>query len=532
MRQSLIYFLSILLLLFGFKSHAQVSQHEVQQFRFLSYLLRDAPPSVTEAKEFYSGKSLSEFKQTWVESTQFDSRLKRYFNDMFGVMNFVFLMSENHHLTQNDSGNYYLSIKGDCGNSNVVSVQPWWLESGNSINICSNSTSATQVFQDGQEEINCFRDGNEGIFHANCGCGPNLISCFPSSMIVSHLMPGPRFEFAERALYSYKNNLSWQDMLGGNSFIGSRFAYYPYIVSSFSARGDLYNTDDVQTLMNLPLEGSSSASFPASPAPRAGVVTSVGFLQKNNNFRSRIAKLTEVLLCQDVEPNLNTDGITQLVNPSFTQADHDHANKEGCSGCHMALDNLGSTLLGWDDIGIFRWWESPSQLGHVFGNRGTGPGFLMEGFVSQTEKFHSCMAKKIWEDFTGLKWSFAPEAVQSTLVSASADGPKSLVDTFVGLDILLSLRSTGLETSSSVKVELDFSQDVNPILTQSCSGSSCHSVGTTLGKRYEYVGQDSVFQEAPLSRISDGTMPPSSSGRTVLNTQREILSRFLQQTNP
>ena len=90
-------------------------------------------------------------------------RLKRYFNDMFGVMNFVFLMSENHHLTQNDSGNYYLSIKGDCGNSNVVSVQPWWLESGTTINICSNSTGATQVFQD-QEEINCFVMEMKGFF--------------------------------------------------------------------------------------------------------------------------------------------------------------------------------------------------------------------------------------------------------------------------------------------------------------------------------------------------------------------------------
>ncbi|WP_192347643.1 2-polyprenyl-6-methoxyphenol hydroxylase [Algoriphagus sp. Y33] len=66
------------------------------------------------------------------------------------------------------------------------------------------------------------------------------------------------------------------------------------------------------------------------------------------------------------------------------------------------------------------------------------------------------------------------------------------------------------------------SADIIPILQQSCAVSGCHVAGTG---RVDFTVDDNIIQFASLisSNTQSGTMPPSSSGRSLSSEQKELI---------
>lgn len=87
------------------------AEENIDQFRFLSMIIRDQLPSVQEAKDFYNKqKNLDEFVNSWIASSEHKQRVRRYFDDMFGTEQGFFVSSEHHDLTKS---NHYIEVRSN-----------------------------------------------------------------------------------------------------------------------------------------------------------------------------------------------------------------------------------------------------------------------------------------------------------------------------------------------------------------------------------------------------------------------------------
>lgn len=503
-------------------------QATLRTLRYISHLMRDKPPDVHEAQDFwYQGKSLESFISEWKNDEHYEKRLIRMFNDWFGTGSDLDLLEFNHYLHLDANGIYSQPVKGSCQPSEAVSSGAWWLEPGQQVKICPNMHSEAISFDNGA--INCSWGGDQGILNARCGCGPDLILCLPLKLRYSQL-ESARHEFGHRAWFGYQNQQTWQDILGGNYFVGNRYLYHAYLISgTIVSTGQLPTASDLNTLKSLSPETVSRANFPDNHPERAGVVTAPGFLQQFNNFRSRIRALSEQLLCQDISGSLNTHQISHFVNQDLSDFDKAHGQKESCSSCHYPMDNMGSALLNWNAQGQYESWANLSQKTFLFGLEGEGPLFLMKTFVNNGPGLLECLSKKIWEDFTGTPWGDLAGSVRDDYVTASQNGPTELIHRILATDRLIALRyaATGSGDGSGTS-ELNFDIDIKPIIERSCSGSSCHSTDTSLGKTYDYESDPDQFLNAPVLRLESGSMPPPDSGKTLSEEQKNTLINYLK----
>ncbi len=563
---SLVKSLTLMILCWSVLPATTVIAHtQSQLFRYLSITIRDRGPSTQEAKDFYyKKKSLNQFIDEWLASEDHKQRVKRFFSDMFGHSPYVFIAVQEFDLIEYQVGNdgadappsdlsttgvYHLPsfVKSTCGSHQTVSA--WW--SDEDITVCATAVSSF-IRQSTPTELNCaLLSDTNGIGHTDCGCGPDLVLCHPrkykhkSRVAVAN-------EIQDRALHVYDNDKSWLKLFGSNEFYGDRWLYHHYLYQQkIAVRGEPPTAAEMTTLKSLPAptgdEDFSKAvatfpsDFPVANGPqRAGIVTAPSFLRRFNNFRSRIRALTENLLCKDVDSSLDPsvedapdyDAMAPFFNDDLSAFDKVHGVKDGCKNCHIAMDNHASTLLGWVTDGYFEGWRETmlSKEGYVFGESGNGPQFLMEGYVNRASGFHTCMAKRVWQDFTGNDWSLLSDKEKGSFITSSKKGPRSLIRDVLKSSVLQAQRTTQTTTKKTiVTVVYDFYEDVNPILSDSCAGSSCHSQGTSLGKRYEYIDNKENFSQAPINRVLDQSMPPASSGLEISDLEREILAVFLNQ---
>jgi predicted CxxxxCH...CXXCH cytochrome family protein len=496
----------------------------------MSFALTDRPPSRADIDAITSGsKKLSDLLEEYLASPAHEARVKRHFNDMLGATPYLFLFDERFELVQDAAGEpYHMRGRAGCAAADASLVTPWFSDDSQLL-VCRTSQSDAVIYQKDGRDMYCAFE--EGLGDVRCGCGPNLILCLTAER-TNELRREVQTEFARRAVFAYQNDWSWLELLGGEKFYGSRLLYWYYaiwqgVVTKF---GNL-TAPDVADIRSVSLQGELRNHFSRGHA-RAGVATAPAFLKQFNNFRSRIRGLSNALLCRDVDGALNTSGISTFMNPDFSTFDREHGDKEGCAACHFGMDNLGSTLFGWDDQGFYRYkWDTGqplpmSRVGHVFGVDGAGESFLMEGFVERGPGFRDCMAKRAYEGFTGRDYSKIADSLKTQLLAA--DGPRDLLQTLVRSDALTSARIGAEETVSGGGGgnTLSFTSDVLPVINQSCSGSSCHSSGTALGSRYDF-SVEATFRAVPAGRVSDGSMPPSGSGRSISAGDRAKLLEFL-----
>ena len=528
----------------AFHSSAALAEDFIGTFRHMSVAIRDKIPTATEARDFEnsSDKSskLDEYITTWLASSDHDERVKRHFNDMFGISPGIFIADVGLDLIQynvaspdeapsdlSTAGVYHLpvSIKPTCGTP--VSATAWWSESP--ITICPTAVSTDIQFSGGT--IRCSDTfGVNGMRNAICGCGPKQILCYPRQL-KANIVVGVAREFAERGNYVYKQGLSWTDLFGGDKYYGDRWLFHHYLwQEKVGAALELPSAGESAFLESLPLTTKSWAAFPTSSVIRSGVVTSPAFLRRFNNFRSRVRAITENLLCKDVDGSLNIDGYAQFLNPDLSAFDRSHGSQESCASCHYSLDNFGSTLLGWSPDGFYEKWSPKSLVGHVCGMDGTGPRFLMNSYINHASGFAECMAKKTWENFSGAGWADISTAEQSVILSAANAGPRQVIQEVLSGSAIKNVRLNKSLSSTTVgSVVYRFNEDINPILAKSCAGSSCHSSGNPRGQSSTYVDSEVSFKKAPASRISSGSMPPPGSGFSLTAEERNSLLIFIGQ---
>lgn len=391
--------------------------------RALSFALRDAPPDRDTAKAFAAGeKSLETLRGEWLASPEHRERVGRFFHDAFGTKRWP---------------------EATFGAKALVLDARGWYQSSDNFPQCSNAADVEQV------EVWWGQAGETAAVCKLADCGPYALRC----SLVAHrpaLMDAIRFEFRDRGLYVYGENLGWDELYLKPFVYGNRLLLHKYFLDSefFTSQNHGFKADAARQrqlldlLFAVPLDQAIRTEWPAFGAERAGLVTAPAFLQRFNNFRSRIRALSQGLLCQDIGSWMNPTGLTGFVNQTSLSAfDLDHGGKTACASCHLGLDNWGSTLLGWSDQGSWQWWKSWSQEGAVWGTTGEGPSFLMQSILGAQENFHSCMAFKAWNDFSqGKPWDQLSGAEQERLLAAAAAGPKPLLDAIFREEALIMTR--------------------------------------------------------------------------------------------
>jgi hypothetical protein len=522
----LVSLLKILLILFGTTAIAG-PRDDLRTLRYLSQVLRDKPPTREEAEAIYNGeKTVEQLREEWLSSPAHQDRVARYFFDLLGAPSYFHINDDAYFLEQNSEGIWHSPTKGDCSAANSVSSTAWWLNADESISICSNIVSSQMSVTISGTYYGC--TWTDGFLRTGCGCGPDQILCYPKSL-KRDLMDDLVQEFKHRAAYVYDQQLSWKDLLSSPSIYGNRPLAQFYLLNQYVVPWQTAPTpSEIARLRQIPMTEKAWFEAPTLGAERSGIATTPAFMRRFNNPRSRIRALTDALLCHDIDGSLNTSGITTLVNPDTNALGQSIVTRSQCATCHYGMDNLASTLFGWNDQGTYeRWPKQLSQAGHAFGQDITGPTALMESYIERGTGFAECMSKRAWEDFSGRPWSALSSEEQATFLAAANQSPYALLHGIFQSTALISARGTGLTVESNSSY--NFANDVNPILERSCSGSSCHDSASSLGAQYRFIGDEAAFKKVPVSRLQDSSMPPASSDKTLADSARTILMQFLNQ---
>lgn len=520
-------------------SAAVAAAQDVATLRYLSFAIRDQAPTVEEAQAFAAGSvSLDALVDQWLDGDEHAARIERYFNDLFGVRKTLQLTQPHLVLTLDPEGFYYIGVKGRCSLSEAEAVAAWW--SDDTVQACPSATSPSVGASASGRTVSCAAAANQ-LSNADCGCGPSMILCLPQSLM-GELWRSVRKEFSERGLEAYRSDRSWGELIGGDYVVANRELYWLYLfLGGVTTEPRDPTAAELATLAALPLSGEGVVSaFPAG-AERAGVVTSPGFMQQYNSYRSRIYGITTALLCQEVDATLNTAGLDSFYNEDLPELNEAPQFSNGdCTPCHYPMENLGSALLGWDSVGRFDARRQLSQVAHAFGEQGEGPAFLAAAFVERGPKFAQCMATKAWEDLSGVDWDWLSAADQAAFLTMASEGPRALLRGILTSPLLRQARnraavattftgggpSGGAASGSGV----DFTTQVAPILARSCDGAACHSDGAA---QTVYVGSEANLRTNAASvaariRLTSGAaMPPPTSGKTLSSTERDSILEFL-----
>jgi hypothetical protein len=402
-----------------------------QTLKFLSYAVRDVPPSVQEVQSFLSGQNnLEAIIKEWLKSKEHQNKVKRYFKDLLGVALPSGHVLGGTRLKKNSVGAYRLALKPDCTAQEVVQKEAWWLKPKETAPFCATSVS-NRFFANDNASFCLFTVRDDGTFLDECGCGPKQLFCVPDEIYAQKLERALRDEIPERGLFSYENNLSWHEFLAGDFFYGNKFLYFYYSYAQGKMFYDAAALEKVTSTLDSFEEGEQKRIQFPDGGPRRGVVTAPSFLFWYNNMRARTRALVQTLLCKDVDGSLNSAGIQRFVNPSLTDADRAHGEKAGCASCHYGMDNIGSAFLRYDQAGSFAWYfppqNLPSEKAFAFGEEGEGPAFVTKGFIEKGPTFSQCMAKTAWKTFSGLSWEAVPEDAQKQFAEAASVGPQSLI---------------------------------------------------------------------------------------------------------
>ena len=107
----------------------------MRQNRFLSQAIRDIALDADEAKVFASEKiSITEVLDSWLSAKQHKNRIKRFFNDQFGIGPNIDLLPDTYFLRTQSDGALFLPIKGTC--TDIITISDaWWLQSGQTIKV-------------------------------------------------------------------------------------------------------------------------------------------------------------------------------------------------------------------------------------------------------------------------------------------------------------------------------------------------------------------------------------------------------------
>ena len=414
-------------LVFFASPDAHSQSRSTAQLRYYAFALTDHAPSLEDAQAIAKGElAIDEAIEAMLASDAHLERVRRYFHDWFGFLDYPGLLLDDKllHVDEND---IYQRTDGliPCGPDDTIEIEAWWLDPGETITTCTN-LGPTDACADEEDDDDILE----------CGCGELMLGCIPIQDLPAASSSLSQ-EFGHRAVEAYTQDRTWFELLGGDYLYANRYVYHYYLYTGSPYTFPPGTQEQVEALRSVGLNSREVIDFPEG-AERAGVVTSPMFLTRFNNFRSRIRALTGNLLCRDVTGESNVDQTTTFYNEDLDELTLTHADNPDCSYCHYPMDNMGSTIMHWEEEGTL--YEPLSTVGHVYGETGEGPAFLIRGYIERAPEFMPCMAKRAWESFSGASWDTLSDEQQAAFIEEAKLGPRNLLQKVMLSPLMRELR--------------------------------------------------------------------------------------------
>ena len=267
-----------------------------------------------------------------------------------------------------------------CQDPDVVTRtdEPWWAE-GTSVTILGNAAEAgAMVEQDDGQVIDCGERARSGYVSeaaTNCGCGPHLVYCLPSTDLFNFNAFWPSNPVGQRRLMWEEParlvaHLAWHDrplsdLLVGDYSVGPALVQHAYVrhgrrtgavqlddfdgwwrASTWTAPADpehagtdpwAWSEFTFDTRNPYMLAARDTQFDPATDPkdalvgiPSAGVLTTLGMLAAHPRERVRAARMLEALACEVFTPPPG--------DVEFVPYQTDPATEGTCQHCHVRID--------------------------------------------------------------------------------------------------------------------------------------------------------------------------------------------------
>ncbi len=276
--------------------------------------------------------------------------------------------------TNDPSPIYYLAAP--CKPATALTVRAWW-NLDEDVKICPDSYKPEKWQGDtkkSEPKLACL-SYEAADTTRNCGCGPNLIRCYPSKDRRNELRRAMLDEIRQTVAYVVSHDMPIDQMFLANETARNRD------VESFQRRQIIESRQaaNLETLRELdawPAEGKWAPREELAPGEHAGLLTAPQIMNFLPDLRQRMNILYDVLWCSETSAaGATPELVSKIAGASANfQLNQDHwkelAGRPICTTCHARLDYGLQFFKGFGNIyvqGYFAPAMQRTSRGPLFG---------------------------------------------------------------------------------------------------------------------------------------------------------------------
>lgn len=306
-------------------------------------------------------------------------------------------------------------LRRACAAADVVTVVPWW-DPTRTVKICTDSYRPAR-FEAGNHAGYCSgllqAPGEHQDEATACGCGPNLMRCFPSEERLVQFTKNLVAEVVETASHVIEEDSSLDRAFTSTSTFRNADAELLYRRWRVEAQhlGAIPGLDELAT---WPAAGKWAPRDEIMPGEHAGILTALMTIYRATGLRAVAAWMHEWMWCdRKASANVETKPILDIAHAALKNGGDIRSgvgaaslmHLPGCTSCHARLDSTTPFFKGFMDIRVGQHYEPTEVLrdrGPLYHDdikdpRGTAeltPASFAKLAVALPE-YSACMAQKV-----------------------------------------------------------------------------------------------------------------------------------------
>lgn len=247
-----------------------------------------------------------------------------------------------------------------CKPKAAVTVRPWW-DLDHPVRICNDSYRPDKWTADrirGRTDVACKSGMGQD---RGCGCGPNLIRCFPSKDRYRQLQASTRDEIRRTAAYVASQGKPLDAMFVSNETWRDRDVELHRRMQVIEERRIKNPEPILRDAWTWPAEGKWAPREDVAPGQNAGVLTAAQIINFFPDRRQRMTTIYDVLYCDEPDsagatPELVTQIAASSGGKANFQISQDHwkelAARPICTNCHARLDYGLQFFHGFENVEV------------------------------------------------------------------------------------------------------------------------------------------------------------------------------------
>lgn len=245
----------------------------------------------------------------------------------------------------------FFYLRKPCAASETVAVHPWWAPS-TTVQVCPDSYRPT-VFWYKYPSQHCSAFTSSPGFEEKsvCGCGPNLMRCFPSDDVYNASKAQLKDEMTGTISYVVNKDLPIEQVYLMNETFRKPYAEHVYQEWRVE-RGDEKAIPD---LSSWPKDGKFATREQQVDGDHSGILTAAGSQWGFTGTRPEMRAIQETMWCSPADSsNVETDTLLKIAKGGSANLRAGEGWKAlaahpVCGNCHARLDYSSQFFLGFPD---------------------------------------------------------------------------------------------------------------------------------------------------------------------------------------